>query len=737
MLPLLYKITYLVTFFGAFAIGAFVLIRGWGKKFNIVWALLHLNVIVWSLGRYMMLLATDAETALFWSRISTFGSFFIYPFFLHALLILIDKENRKIIYFFYGIAACLTFFNLLDMTTATNFVVKGVRPKLSFPFYDEPNTLWALHLFSTALCPLIAVFELSKSYRTASTVMRNRIKFILFATIVGIIGGSTNVPLVYNIQVEPIGAPLVPVYLIFISYAIYKYRLMEINYFIYRGLSYAFLSALFIIPSIILYSFFLQSRFGDDYLASLVLLGAILSTGILILPKFKAWTETTISKTFMKNWMLYEEISREFVNLITSTIDIGKLASRIVRLIGSKLNLTNVSLYLLDEDGRRYTLFEQYGGGTPPESLEADSDFNVHLKATGDVIVREEMERRDEGDEVKHFVETQDLIGAEMSVPFLSKSNLIAVLNLGPKKNGKFYSLEEIGLLRNIGGEGAVALENALAFKEIEDLNVNLERKVQERTEELEKALKDLKEMQVHLVHSEKMASLGVITAGMAHEAYNPLTACISSTSALQHQLDRIKTGTAKFEDLEDKCVRATVRIQNGLKRVENIITNLKRFSRKDVEGIKSNDINEGIEATIDLVKDQVGGDVTIHKDLICKEPVECDLGQMNQVFLNMIQNAIQALGGHGDIWISTKVENNHIDISFRDNASGIPKDVLSHIFEPFYTTKDVGKGTGLGLSICQRIISDHNGEIKVTSRVGDGSEFCISIPLSQNPHNS
>ena len=732
MYQLFYQITYLFTAFGAIAIGIFILLRGQDKRFTRVWAFLHLNVLIWGLGRYLLLVAENPESALYWARLSTFGSFFIFPSFVHAILILLDKNKTKLVSFLYGIATILTAFNLIDIFAGTNFVVRGVSPKLSFRYWDDPNTLYLLHLLNTSFCPLYAFYELARSYKTAPRILRNRIKYILFATVVGIMGGMTNVPLVYDVPIEPIGVPLVPIYLILISYAIYKYRLMDINYFIYRSLSYGFLSALFLIPSIILFSFFLQSRFGHDHLASLVLLGVILSTGILILPKFKTWTETTIGKTFMRNWMLYEEISREFVNLITSTIDIGKLASRIVRLIGSKLNLAGVSLYLLEEDGGRYRLFEQYGEGTPPETLEADSDFNVHLKGTGDVIVREEMERLDEGDAGKHFVETQNRIGAEVSVPFLSKNNLIAVLNLGPKNDGKFYSQEEIGLLKNIGGEGAVALENALAFKEIEDLNVNLERKVRERTEELEKALKDLKEMQVQLVHSEKMASLGVITAGMAHEAYNPLTACISSTSALQRQMNSIKEGTAKFEDLEDKCVRATVRIQNGLKRVENIITNLKRFSRKDVEGIKTNDINEGIEATIDLVQDQVGADVKIHKDLACKEPVECDLGQMNQVFLNIIQNAVQALEGRGDVWISTEVKNDYLDISFRDNASGIPEEVLSHIFEPFYTTKDVGKGTGLGLSICQRIINDHGGEIKVETKIGEGTSFSIILPLRQ-----
>jgi hypothetical protein len=219
MLQLIYRFTYLITIFGAVSIGIFILSSGWNKRLNLIWAFLQLNVIVWSLGRYMMLLSEDSTSALFWARISTLGSFFIYPSFLHAVYVFLDKKS-KVIHLFYGISIGLFFINSMDIIFNTNYVVKGVRPKLSFPFYDEPNTFWVLHLITTSLCPLIAVYELVRAHKKSSRMMKNRIKFILLATAVGIVGGSTNVPLVYNVQIEPIGLPFVPIYLFLVSYAI-------------------------------------------------------------------------------------------------------------------------------------------------------------------------------------------------------------------------------------------------------------------------------------------------------------------------------------------------------------------------------------------------------------------------------------------------------------------------------------------------------------------------------------
>jgi len=162
----------------------------------------------------------------------------------------------------------------------------------------------------------------------------------------------------------------------------------------------------------------------------------------------------------------------------------------------------------------------------------------------------------------------------------------------------------------------------------------------------------------------------------------------------------------------------------------------LKNFSRLDEESFKLSNINEGIESALKIANNMIKNKVTIHKDFIGNLDVECFPARMNQVFLNLISNGVQAIADSGDLWISTSREmiesKEYGVISIKDNGKGIPKENLEKIFEPFFTTKPVGEGTGLGLSIVYKIIEQHNGFITVDSEVGTGTTFLIKIPVRQ-----
>jgi signal transduction histidine kinase len=259
----------------------------------------------------------------------------------------------------------------------------------------------------------------------------------------------------------------------------------------------------------------------------------------------------------------------------------------------------------------------------------------------------------------------------------------------------------------------------------------SLENEVLERNKELEEALTNLQEAQVQLIHSEKMASLGVLSAGLVHEINNPLNAASSSIRTLLRSLERYRNGEMVAEEMNQKIERGANRIHQGLKRCEEIVTGLLTFSRKNYEGRKYADIHEGIESTLNLVALDPGQKVTFHRDFRFTGRVFCDMGQLNQVFMNLLTNACQAIEKEGDIWIRTEKNGEEaVMITVEDSGSGIPEDVLVRIFEPFYTTKDVGKGTGLGLSISHKIIQQHNGRIEVESKPGQGSSFRVILPL-------
>ncbi len=194
-----------------------------------------------------------------------------------------------------------------------------------------------------------------------------------------------------------------------------------------------------------------------------------------------------------------------------------------------------------------------------------------------------------------------------------------------------------------------------------------LEKEVQQRNRQLEKALLELKEAQSQLIHSEKMASVGLLSAGLVHEVNNPLNAAISSIRTLGTSLERLQKGESTPQELSGKLARASQRALKGLKRCEEIIAGLRQFSRKDVEGKKEEDVHQGIDSTISLLPEDQEKKVVIHRDYRFQGKVQCNLGQLNQVFMNLLTNALQAIDGEGEIWVRTEQEGDHILITLED----------------------------------------------------------------------
>jgi signal transduction histidine kinase len=257
-----------------------------------------------------------------------------------------------------------------------------------------------------------------------------------------------------------------------------------------------------------------------------------------------------------------------------------------------------------------------------------------------------------------------------------------------------------------------------------------LEKEIHEHNLRLQTALQELKETEAQLVHSEKMASLGILSAGLVHEINNPLNAAVSSLNTMVRLMRGANGDAAASGEMNEKTERAAQRALLGLKRCEEIVNGLSRFARKDMEGMKDEDLQEGLESTIVLLTQEPGKEVTVHRDYRLAPKVPCNLGQLNQVFMNLLTNACQAIETKGDIWVRTEQVGDEAVVTIEDSGSGIPPDKLPRIFEPFFTTKDVGQGTGLGLSISHRVVEQHGGRIEVESTPGKGSRFKIFLPI-------
>jgi two-component system NtrC family sensor kinase len=274
--------------------------------------------------------------------------------------------------------------------------------------------------------------------------------------------------------------------------------------------------------------------------------------------------------------------------------------------------------------------------------------------------------------------------------------------------------------------------------------NESLEQQVWERTYmaenltqtnlALEETNRRLKEAQTQLIHTEKMASLGQLVAGIAHEINNPLTFVVSNLYTVENGMEHIapeaephlsETSLGKL-----RKVRARLReMEAGLDRVKDLVLNLRTFSRLDEGEFKTIDVGESIDSILVFLNHKLNDRTEVEKQYGPSRSLSCYPGQLNQVFLNLIANAVDAIAGEGKIVITTSQTDETFVISVRDNGKGIPEAIRGRIFDPFFTTKPVGKGTGLGLAISYGIVQDHHGSIEVQSEEGAGSEFSVRIP--------
>ncbi len=269
-----------------------------------------------------------------------------------------------------------------------------------------------------------------------------------------------------------------------------------------------------------------------------------------------------------------------------------------------------------------------------------------------------------------------------------------------------------------------------------------------------------LKDQKAQLLHQEKLASIGQLAAGIAHEINNPTGFVKSNLNTLANYVEQLTAAVHAYEQLAVKLnsevgtgldkVRQQFDVSfvlddmpalineslDGIGRIEDIVASLKSFARPDHDDNREFSINDCIENTLKLVKNEIKYKAELQLNLGEIPPISGNSGALGQVMLNLVMNAVDAIEDHGQIVICTEVDDSNVKIVVRDSGRGIPQNMITRIFDPFFTTKDVGKGTGLGLAISHGIVKKHGGSLMVRSEEGSGSEFTIALPLSTRHPN-
>ena len=298
-----------------------------------------------------------------------------------------------------------------------------------------------------------------------------------------------------------------------------------------------------------------------------------------------------------------------------------------------------------------------------------------------------------------------------------------------------------------------LSVERALERRLLQRTTATYKAHLENQNVELANSKTELERLQAQLVHTEKMASLGQLSAGIAHELNNPAGFIYGNVDILRDYLKDLER-LLKIYDEIDLPPEAAVSVaalkteinyeklsgdlgsiltdcREGAQRICDVVKNLRLFSRLDEAELKKIDIHEGLDSTIRLLSRYYSsGKIVLRRDYADLPMVNCYAGQLNQVWMNLLGNAAQALNNQGEVSVSTRIDDDWISVVISDTGSGIIEEDLPRIFDPFFTTKPVGEGTGLGLSISYGIIVRHGGAITVKSEVGSGTSFTVKIPI-------
>ncbi|MBM4356051.1 MAG: GAF domain-containing protein, partial [Deltaproteobacteria bacterium] len=335
--------------------------------------------------------------------------------------------------------------------------------------------------------------------------------------------------------------------------------------------------------------------------------------------------------------------------------------------------------------------------------------------------------------------------------PIVAGGRALAAIYLENNSGSNCFRPFHVDVVRMLAGQISVAMENGLAFARIEEMNRELEARVQARTRELEEAgreleakndeltstLDDLRKTQDALVQQEKLASVGRLAAGATHEINNPLNFVQGGAYAVDRKVAQVDALVRSSELQTERILKLVQETRglcailiNGGNRIKNIVEGLWNVAHGREQALESYDIRRSIESTVALVTSQPRPGLTIETELAEIPLIVCSPGHIDQLFLNLVLNAVDAMDGRGTIRLRCWAEEGCVAASVSDTGRGIPAEIRNQIFEPFFTSKPPGKGAGLGLAICMGIVTRRGGAITVESEPGKGATFIVRLPL-------
>jgi signal transduction histidine kinase len=719
----LYGISCILTGITGLSMAVFVYIKGHNHKLARIWSVFALATAFYGFGAYMVTHARNAPEAFFWWQFAYIGVILLPFLFVCLAYELLSVRHPGFLKTIGALTIVMLianlFFKRLFLNNCTLYFtgMKWVTPV--YFIYPPGPLLKFFIIFMFFGLVLYTHVELIKNYGRTSGLKRDQVKYFFSAAALGFIGGGASFLPCFGISFYPIFNFTVPLYFLILSFAILRYRLMDLKIAVTRsGIFLVVYTLVLGVPFAVAIQFksWLIALWAQNWwLLPAALMTATATAG----PSLYIYLQRKAEDRLLKEQRRYHEVLRQTGLGMTRIRNLQKLLDLIVDVVTKNVRISHSAVYLYDEDSGMFYLKAGCNlKNGQHDSIDKESAMINWFQNQKEPLVYEEVKQGSEEDPNSIFKELKNemqLLNAAVVIPSFLETRLSNLLILGDKISPGSYSLEDLSIFSILANQLAVGIENAQLYG-------NIEEQVRQRT-------KELMEVQKQLVQAEKLATVGTLAGGVAHEINNPLTAILTNVQMLlaQDSLD----GRLDRESLE--------LIEEATKRCKTIVQKLMAYAKKPLESreISEVDLLNVVENVVTFLDYQLQQENI--KIIVTAKGEEYltrgNFNELEQVVTNIVLNArdaIKQIKKSGEIHISLLKSGDWIKLQFQDEGAGIPKEIMSKIFDPFFTTKEVGRGLGLGLSICQAIVEKHKGLISVQSEVNKGSTITVQLPKAR-----
>ncbi len=723
-----YISSYIFSFSGALLGGTctillfFLLVYGKNRLHRVL-TLFNIAVAVWGYSSFFIGRMEEEQSALFLWKFSFIGVIFIAVFFYHFACLFCEINRKFTIVFAYlqGILFLLINF------TGNIYIAKLKFLWNSLYYVDSVGIFFPISFVIWLFLVIKGHYELITNFKKLTGVKRNQAIYLFVGFFIGFLGGTTNFFPMFGINIYPYGNFTVSIYCIIVTYAILKYRLLDLTIAITRtGIFLCVYAMVLGIPFAIAFGWQqrLMDWIGANWWVVPLVVSTILATGG---PFIYFFIQQKAEDRLLQEQRRYQMTLRQASSGMGRIKDLKQLLNLIVYVVTRTVQIDHSSVYLYNSFNKNYVLGayrRKKEGLRTVGFIDNESPLIRYVKQTKNPIVYEEIKQRtqDFGDHQLAQVEVVlKELEAAVVVPSFIDERLLGLIILGAKKSGKLYSEGDLAVFTIVANQAALAIENAQFYE-------------------------DMKKTQEQLFRAEKMATIGTMADGLSHQINNRLHA-LGFIAGDAIDSIHMKKDVPMSQDIQQLLVDiefALQRVQDNVKQGGEVVQGLLRYTRKGEQGLTEVDFEKMLKASFEMAQYKVKlNQLTVVHDYPPDLPkLKGNFTQLQEVFFNLIDNAYDAMvqrktekkepNYKPHLQISAKPDGHLMEINVVDNGIGVRKEDREKLFTPFFTTKvSSKKGTGLGLYVIQKIIEDnHAGKVSFLSEYMKETRFVIQLPL-------